>query len=207
MKPLRVIAVALLAALLGLAMGIFVAGPGVLLRTEVGQKLFERFIPPEYPAPAGSPGIGDVVAPFTVTGFSGPAQRLPEPGRWQVINYWASWCGPCRLEMPWLDAVHRSSEGRFDIIGIALENPGDAAILLTEIPVGFPQHHETPGSQDSSVRLGNAWGVMPFTVLIDPQGRLVKRHIGVFAGERQLREWIADAMHDQPGTGGRTDPR
>ncbi|HWR95767.1 MAG TPA: TlpA disulfide reductase family protein [Arenimonas sp.] len=207
MKPLRVIAVALLAALLGLAMGIFVAGPGVLLRTEVGQKLFERFIPPEYPAPAGSPGIGDVVAPFTVSAFNGPAQRLPKPGRWQLINYWASWCGPCRLEMPWLDAVHRSSAGRFEVIGIALENPDDAFTLLTEIPVSFAQHHEPPGSQDSSVRLGNAWGVMPFTVLIDPQGKLVKRHIGVFAGERQLRKWLADAMRGRPGTGARTDPR
>lgn len=194
MRPLRVVAVALLAALLGLAMGVFVAGPGVLLRTDIGQKLFERFIPPEYPAPAGSPGIGDVVAPFTVTGFDGTARKLPTPGRWQAINYWASWCGPCRLEMPWLDAVHRRSQGRFEIIGIALEHPDDAAALLAEIPVSFPQHHETPGKQDSSVRLGNAWGVMPFTVLIDPQGRLVKRHIGVFVGESQLRQWIDESL-------------
>lgn len=200
MRPLRVVAVALLAALLGLAMGVFVAGPGVLLRTDIGQKLFERFIPPEYPAPAGSPGIGDVVAPFAVTGFDGTSRKLPTQGRWQVINYWASWCGPCRLEMPWLDAVHRRSDGRFEIIGIALEHPDDAATLLAEIPVSFPQHHETPGKLDSSVRLGNAWGVMPFTVLIDPQGRLVKRHIGVFAGENQLRQWIDESLAGQPRT-------
>jgi thiol-disulfide isomerase/thioredoxin len=206
-KPLRIIAVALLAALLGLAMGIFVAGPGVLLRTEVGQNLFERFVPPEYPAPAGSPGIGGIVAPFTVTDFNGNPQRLPRPGRWQLINYWASWCGPCRLEMPWLDAVQRSSGGHFDVIGIALENPDDAAALLTEIPVSFAQHHEQPGKQDSSVRLVNAWGVMPFTVLIDPQGRLVKRHIGVFAGERQLRKWIEGPLRGQPGSDHRTDMR
>ncbi len=207
MKPLRVIAVALLAALLGLALGIFVAGPGVLLRTEIGQNLFERFVPPEYPAPAGSPGIGGIVAPFTVTDFNGKPQRLPKPGRWQLINYWASWCGPCRLEMPWLDAVQRSSGGRFDVIGIALENPDEAATLLTEIPVSFAQHHEPPGKQDSSVRLGNAWGVMPFTVLIDPQGRLVKRHVGVFAGERQLRKWIDESLHGQPGSDHRTNLR
>jgi thiol-disulfide isomerase/thioredoxin len=193
-KPLWIIATALLAALLGLAAGVFVAGPGVLLRTDIGQHLYERFIPPKYPAPAGSPGIGDYVASFTVTDFNGQPQRLPKPGRWQVINYWASWCGPCRLEMPWLDALQRSSAGRFEIIGIALENPGDAKTLLLEIPVSFPQHHEPPGTKDSSVLLGNTWGVMPFTVLIDPQGRLVKRHIGVFAGELQLRAWIENGM-------------
>jgi len=207
MKPLRVIVVALSAALLGLAMGIFVAGPGVLLRTELGQSLFERFVPPEYPAPEGSPGIGDVVAPFTVSAFNGAPQTLPKPGRWQVINYWASWCGPCRLEMPWLDAVQRGGGGRFEVIGIALEDPADARVLLTEIPVSFAQHHEAPGKQDSSVRLGNAWGVMPFTVLIDPQGRLVKRHIGVFAGERHLRNWIGEALHGQPESNDRTDRR
>ncbi len=196
MKPLKVIAVALLAALLGLAAGVFVAGPGVLLRTEIGQKAVELFMPPKYPAPDDSPGIGDVVAPFTVTDFNAKPQTLPKPGRWQVINYWASWCGPCRLEMPWLDAAHRSAEGRFEIIGVALENPDDAGMLLAELPVSFPQHHEMPGTLDSSVRLGNAWGVMPFTVLIDPNGRLVKRHIGVFAGERQLGKWIDDALQN-----------
>ena len=194
MRPLWVIATALLAGVLGLAAGVFVAGPGVLLRTEIGQQLFERFIPPKYPAPTGSPGIGDAVAPFTVTDFNGQAQRLPKPGRWQVINYWASWCGPCRLEMPWLDALQRGSEGRFEVIGIALENPEEAKSLLAEIPVSFMQYHEPPGTQDSSVRLGNTWGVMPFTVLIDPRGRLAKRHIGVFAGERQLRAWIENAL-------------
>ena len=194
MKPLKVVALAVLAALLGLAAGIFIAGPGVLLRTEVGQALFERFVPPKYPAPGGAAAIGDRVRPFTVTGFDGRPRTLPSPGRWQLINYWASWCGPCRVEMPWLDAVHAESRGRYEVVGIALEAPEAAATLLTEIPVRFSQHHEPPAAADSSVHLGNGWGVLPFTVLIDPQGRLVKRHIGAFAGEAHLREWLQDGM-------------
>jgi len=196
MKPLKVVVLALLAALLGLAAGIFIAGPGILLRTEIGQALFERLVPPKYPAPGGAAAIGDTVRPFTVTDFGGSPRTLPTPGRWQVINYWASWCGPCRLEMPWLDALHADNQGRFEVIGIALEAPDAAATLLTDIPVRFTQHHEPPGATDSSVHLGNGWGVLPFTVLIDPQGRLVKRHIGVFAGERQLGKWIDEALQD-----------
>ena len=195
MKPLKVVVLALLAALLGLAAGIFIAGPGILLRTEIGQALFERLVPPKYPAPGGAAAIGDTVRPLTVTDFGGNPRTLPTPGRWQVINYWASWCGPCRLEMPWLDALHADNQGRFEVIGIALEAPDAAATLLTDIPVRFTQHHEPPGATDSSVHLGNGWGVLPFTVLIDPQGRLVKRHIGVFAGEAQLRQWLQDGMH------------
>ena len=194
MKPLKVLVLALLAALLGLAAGIFIAGPGILLRTEIGQALFERFVPPKYPAPGGAAAIGDTVRPFTVTDFGGSPRTLPSPDRWQIINYWASWCGPCRVEMPWLDALHTDNQGRFEVIGIALEGPDAAATLLTDIPVRFTQYHEPPGAVDSSVHLGNGWGVLPFTVLIDTQGRLVKRHIGVFADEAQLRQWLQDGM-------------
>ncbi|WP_297800889.1 TlpA disulfide reductase family protein [Arenimonas sp. GDDSR-1] len=196
MKPLKVLVLAVLAALLGLAAGMFIAGPGILLRTDLGQALFERVVPPKYPAPGGATAIGETVRPFTVTGFDGQARSLPAPGRWQLINYWASWCGPCRVEMPWLDALHADRQGHVDIIGIALETPESAQTLLSDIPVRFAQHHEPPGASDSSVLLGNAWGVLPFTVLIDPQGRLVKRHIGVFAGEAQLRDWLVDGMAD-----------
>lgn len=194
MKPLKVLAAALGAAVLGLALGMFIAGPGVLLRTDLGQALFARFVPPKYPAPGGAARPGDVVRPFTVHGFDGRPRTLPTPGRWQVINYWASWCGPCRLEMPWLDAVYAGGQGRFEVVGIALESPEAAQTLLAEIPVRFSQHHEPAGPTDSSVMLGNGWGVLPFTVLIDPQGRLVKRHIGVFAGEGQLHDWLAEGM-------------
>lgn len=194
MKPLKVLAAALGAAVLGLALGLFIAGPGVLLRTDLGQALFARFVPPKYPAPGGAAQPGQAVRPFTVHGFDGRPRTLPTPGRWQVINYWASWCGPCRLEMPWLDAVHAGSQGRFEVVGIALESPAAAQTLLADIPVRFSQHHEPAGPADSSVLLGNGWGVLPFTVLIDPQGRLVKRHIGVFAGEDQLRAWLAEGM-------------
>lgn len=158
MKPIKVVMLALLAALLGLAAVIFIAGPGILLRTEIGQALFERLVPPKYPVPGGGGAIGDTVRPFTVIDFGGSPRTLPTSGRWQVINYWASWCGPCRLEMPWLDTLHADNRGRFEVIGIALEAPDAATTVLTDIPVRFTQHHEPPGASDSSVHLGNGWG-------------------------------------------------
>ena len=194
MKPWKVVLLALLAALLGLASALFVIGPGALLRTEAGQWLFERVVPRKYESARSVGDVGQPVASFEVHNFQGQPQRLPKPGQWQVINYWASWCGPCRLEMPWLDAAHAGSQGRFEVIGIALEAPESAQTLLDEIPVRFAQFHEPPGAEDSSVQLGNAWGVLPFTVLIDPQGRLVKRHIGNFQDAAALTEWIADGI-------------
>jgi thiol-disulfide isomerase/thioredoxin len=193
-KPWKAVLLALLAAALGLLSALFVVGPGVLLRTDAGQWLFERTIPRKYENAGGELAIGQAIAAFEVRNFQGQPQRLPKPGQWQVINYWASWCGPCRLEMPWLDAAHARSQGRFEVIGIALEAPESAQTLLDEIPVRFTQFHEPPGAEDSSVRLGNAWGVLPFTVLISSDGRLVKRHIGSFKNAAALNEWIADGI-------------
>ena len=81
MKPLKVLAAALGAAVLGLALGMFIAGPGVLLRTDLGQALFARFVPPKYPAPGGAAQPGDAVRPFTVHGFDGRPRSLPTPAR------------------------------------------------------------------------------------------------------------------------------
>lgn len=194
MSPWKGALIALAAALVGLVSALFVIGPGVLLRTEPGQWLFERAVPRKYESRTGQIDIGQPIAPFEVRNFQNQTQQLPKPGRWQVINYWASWCGPCRIEMPWLDAAHQGSQGRFEVIGIALEAPEDAQTLLDEIPVSFAQHHEPPGAEDSSVQLGNAWGVLPFTVLIDPKGRLVKRHIGNFRDMQALNDWIVKGM-------------
>lgn len=195
MKPWKVVLVITAAALVGFASALFVVGPGVLLRTEPGQWLFERTVPRKYESTDQAVAAGQVIAAFEVRTFQNKTQRLPKAGQWQVINYWASWCGPCRLEMPWLDAANAGSQGRFEVIGIALEAPESAQSLLDEIPVRFAQFHEPPGADDSSVRLGNAWGVLPFTVLIGPDGRLVKRHIGSFKDAAALNEWIASSIH------------
>lgn len=194
MRPFKAVLIIVLAAVIGLASAIFVVGPGVLLRTEAGQWLFERTVPHKYPRAQTAATTGQAITPFQVTSFQGAPQTLPKPGQWQVINYWASWCGPCRTEMPWLDAAHTNSQGRFEVIGIALEDAASAQTLLDDIPVRFNQYVEPPGAEDSSVQLGNAWGLLPYTVLIDPNGRLIKRHIGNFQSAPALDRWIAEGM-------------
>lgn len=121
--------------------------------------------------------------PFTVSG----------PGRPRLINYWASWCGPCRDEMPALDAF-AAQEGvnGTQVIGVALDNRDDALAFQRQVPVAFPLLLETAGLADSSVRLGNARGILPYTALLDAQGRLVKTHYGAFSSADAVRRWVAD---------------
>lgn len=121
--------------------------------------------------------------PFTVSG----------PGRTRVINYWASWCGPCREEMPALDAfAAQQGANGVQVIGIALDNREDALAFQRQVPVAFPLLLEPAGLADSSVQLGNARGILPFTALVDGQGRLVKTHYGAFPNAEAVRRWAAD---------------
>lgn len=178
------LAVALLAGLLGLGLGIARNGPGPLARTPLGQWL-ERF--------GQGSGLGEPVPRFPVTGLDGQPRTLPEPGKPVLINYWASWCGPCRGELPLLNAFAAEQAG-IEVVGIALEEPDAARGFLATVPVAYATAWEAPGLADSSVRLGNTRGVLPYSVLIDARGRLRARRIGAFTSADDLRAWVAAAQ-------------
>lgn len=178
--------VALLAGLIGLGLGIVRHGPGPLARTSAGEWL----------AGLGNDGIpiGDVAPRFAVTGFDGRPLTLPEPGRPVLINYWASWCGPCRHEMPLLSQyAGEQGDNGVQVVGIALEEAQPAKAFLATLPVAFPTAWEIPTIDDSSTRLGNGRGLLPYSVLIGADGRLLARRTGAFTDAADLRKWVSDA--------------
>ena len=72
------------------------------------------------------------------------------------------------------------------VLGLALDTPEDVQRFLQRVPVDYPIVLETPGPRDASVQLGNAQGLLPYSVLVDAQGRIVKQKLGPFAaGEVQ----------------------
>lgn len=193
-KILLILALALLAGLFGISCSVWIADPGALLRTDIGQWFFQEIIRPQHATKQPRIQIDQQVPAFAVLDFSGQSHILPKPGQWQVINYWASWCGPCRKEMPLLNAIAKQSQARYEVIGIALEDKADAQAFLAETPIVFVSYLQAPSRFDSSSRMGNDWGVLPFTVLIDPQGVLRRRHIGQFDSQAQLNEWLTEGM-------------
>lgn len=121
-------------------------------------------------------------------GGMAPAFRLPslrDPatvvsladfrGRPVVVNFWASWCVPCRQEMPAFQAVYRQVKGRIDFVGINHQDARDDALaFVRETGVRYPIGFDPDGT---TARAYGLFGV-PTTVFIDARGRELKRHTG-----------------------------
>lgn len=187
-QALLVLTAALLAGALGLAASVAVYGPGPLLRSVPGQWVHARWFAPPDPPGLRIAEPGDPVSAFSLADLDGQAQRLPIGDQRLLINYWASWCEPCREEMPLLSALAREQRG-LQVVGIALDSSEAARGFLAGTPVSFQVLVEPPGPRDSSVRLGNRQGVLPFSVLVAADGRLLKRKLGSFKSAAELRDW------------------
>lgn len=186
----------LMGALVGLCLSLLVYGPGPLLNTEFGQRVVQGVM--DSSAPPVPEGVvvaerGDAVPALDFVDRDGNARTLSEfQGRPLLINFWASWCGPCVEEMPLLDrfAAEQGANG-VQVLGIALDEAEAVEAFLEEFPVDFPIVLDTPGPRDSSVQLGNRRSVLPFSVLVDAQGRVVKQKIGAF-DEDGLADWAVE---------------
>lgn len=184
MKPQAVLTWVAIVLLAGLSAGLgWWLGHRVLIPAEKAPPPGVVVVKPGDPLPSLVLPELESGQPFTVSG----------PGRPRLINYWASWCGPCRAEMPVLDAfAAQQGANGVQVIGIALDTRDEALAFQRQVPVAFPLLLETAGPSDSSVWLGNARGILPFTVLVDAQGRLVKTHYGAFPSVGSVRRWATD---------------
>ena len=174
-----------------------VRGPGpAVARGVLAGTWHGRHGDPDMPAPP--PGVtaaepGDAMPPVQLPGLDGTPVDLVAlaAGRPLLINVWASWCGPCIEEMPELDRFAREQgQTGVQVLGIALDDAEAVRAFLERIPVDYAIALDAPGPADAGVRLGNPRGVLPYTVLLSPDGRLLKQRIGPFA-HGEIDGWVA----------------
>jgi len=119
---------------------------------------------------------------FSLTSSAGrPVDLAQYKGQVVMLNFWASWCGPCRQEMPLLDSIYKKySKLGFTMIGVNVEpDPGLANKWLQATPVSFPILYDT---ESKVSKLYDVAG-MPSTVIIDRQGKVRVIHKGYKPGD------------------------
>ena len=142
------------------------------------------------PAPVVSqagPRLADLDLPCLTAGPGVNPARLN--GRPVVLNLWATWCLPCRQEMPMLQQTQAREQGKVQFLGVdTKDRPDWAAEFLPLVKVTYPQVVDTDGRLLAAVRSPG----LPVTVVLDREGRVVGQQVGGISQQR-LDELIAQA--------------
>jgi peroxiredoxin len=139
--------------------------------------------------PLGS-AAGDTAPPLELADLRGKVHRLADyRGKVVVVNFWATWCVPCREEMPSFERLRASLEGkRFAVLAVNLAEPEThIQRFLDSVPVGFPV------LLDRDARAAKAWQarLLPATYVVGPDGAVRYRQIGELDWSRpDVREAI-----------------
>lgn len=118
-------------------------------------------------------------------------RRLSEwRGKVLVCNFWATWCAPCREEIPMLVAAKRKyGPSGVEIVGIAIDNVVKVRQFSTSFDISYPILLAEASGLDLMRQLGNSGGGLPYTVIADRRGALLHRKLGALKAA-ELDAWL-----------------
>lgn len=125
----------------------------------------------------------------TLPDAEGRQQRIEQwRGKVVVVNFWATWCAPCREEMPLFVRVQNELGGRgLQFVGIAVDQVEKVKPFARELGLNYPILIGGYGAMELSRTLGNTVMALPFTVIIDRQGNIAYEQLGVVKPETLRR--------------------
>ena len=133
---------------------------------------------------------------FTLPDVLGQPHAISEwQGKLRVINFWATWCGPCLKEIPEFIALQEQyADKGLQFIGIALDSPEAVATYLSSININYPILVGDMPAISIAHQLGNNIDAVPFTVIVNQQGQIIHQHAGEFSKE-QIQEIITPLLN------------
>lgn len=116
----------------------------------------------------------------TMADENGKPQKLSQ---WQdktvVLNFWATWCAPCREEMPELSELHTEYQDKnVVVLGVALDEVDAIKEFMTETPISYPVFAAEDVGGQLAANLGNDKSALPYTVIIKPDGSIANTYFG-----------------------------
>jgi thiol-disulfide isomerase/thioredoxin len=185
----RIAGIALLA--LGMAAGAwfqFTRGtpggrPGPAIRVaagEAGAPNSDDFADESPRASIPPPKIPDRLPQFSLADRSGKSTPIASfAGKSLIINFWATWCAPCRSEIPLLETLQAEWAGRgTSVVGIAVDHRDEVLEFADRFKIGYPLLIGEQDALDAAASFGVASPVFPFTVFTDRRGEVVALFIG-----------------------------
>ena len=122
--------------------------------------------------PAAAAALGDPAPAFALQTAAGDTVSLERlRGKVVYVDFWASWCGPCRRSFPWMNEMHRKYGGNgLAIVAINVDKKrADAERFLSQVPAAFTIVYDMPGATPTAYAVKG----MPSSYLIDAAGRIV----------------------------------
>lgn len=141
------------------------------------------------PEPAAAAALAGLALPDP----QGKEQRLDQwRGKVVIVNFWATWCAPCREEMPMFVRLQRDRGAKgLQFVGIAVDQVDKVRQFAEEIGLNYPVLIGGYGAMELSKTLGNSLMALPFTVVVDREGRIAHTQLG------PLKEAQVNAIADQ----------
>ena len=133
--------------------------------------------------------VGDEAPNFMLRDLTGNVRSLSQfRGKVVLLNFWATWCGPCRVEMPAMEQLYRTlPRGEFEILAVSTDSQGAAVTRPFQKQMGFT----FPILHDSEYRVGLAYGArtIPVTFMVDRHGIVRQKIFGA-------RDWDSPEARD-----------
>lgn len=157
-------------------------------------RFFSEPVVTSQPAAAGEL-VGSIRPDFKLDSNKGrPVTPADYAGKTLLINFWATWCSPCREEMPMLMDIQREhGPNGLQIVGIALDDAQTASKFVETFGITYPILLGAEDVFTTSMAYGNEEGVLPYSVLVDKTGIVRWQYAGIIRHE-QITSLLSDLL-------------